>query len=311
MSYQSITLTETIKVEKLYSIHYFEYMNNFFLKGERHNFWEFLCVDKGEIEVTSNDRSSVLQKGEIIFYKPNEFHSAKSNGTSLSNLVMVSFECRSPSMKFFNDQRFHVTERERQLMTSILSESRKTFSNPLNEPYPAKMQFNPDAPNGSRQMIKITLEMMLLQMLRRIQTHRLLCPVITSSRRSNDEILYRRIIECLESHIQEKLTIDQICHETLMGRSQLQKLFHRKNNCGIIDYFSRMKIDAAKQLIRDNHLNFTQISNHLGYTSIHYFSRQFKKTTGMTPSEYSSSVKLLNVKPHATSMLTQPVSVTK
>ena len=34
-------------------------------------------------------------------------------------------------------------------------------------------------------------------------------------------------------------------------------------------------------------------SEHLGYTSIHYFSRQFKKTTGMTPSEYASSIKAM------------------
>ena len=40
-------------------------------------------------------------------------------------------------------------------------------------------------------------------------------------------------------------------------------------------------------------MNFTQISAHLGYTSIHYFSRQFKKIVGMTPSEYASSVKAI------------------
>lgn len=46
-------------------------------------------------------------------------------------------------------------------------------------------------------------------------------------------------------------------------------------------------------MIRTNRMNFTQISEHLGYTSIHYFSRQFKKVTGMTPSEYASSIKAM------------------
>ncbi len=55
-----------------------------------------------------------------------------------------------------------------------------------------------------------------------------------------------------------------------------------------------MKIDTAKQLIRDNHLNFTEISDRLGYTSVHYFSRQFKKLTGMTPSEYATSIRRLS-----------------
>ena len=58
-----------------------------------------------------------------------------------------------------------------------------------------------------------------------------------------------------------------------------------------------MKIDAAKQLIRSQRLNFTQIADRLGYTSVHYFSRQFKKVTGMTPSEYSVSIKRLSEEP--------------
>ena len=62
----------------------------------------------------------------------------------------------------------------------------------------------------------------------------------------------------------------------------------------MIELFLQMKIEFAKQLIREDQMNFTQISDFLGYSSIHYFSRQFKKITGMTPSEYSSSIKALS-----------------
>ena len=89
------------------------------------------------------------------------------------------------------------------------------------------------------------------------------------------------------------MTIEQICKDNIIGRSQLQKLFKERCGLGIIEYFSHMKINAAKEMIRTNRMNFTQISEHLGYTSIHYFSRQFKKTTGMTPTEYASSIKAM------------------
>ena len=78
----------------------------------------------------------------------------------------------------------------------------------------------------------------------------------------------------------------------MIGRTQLQNVFQKETNMGVIEYFSKMKIDAAKHLIRDGLLNFTQISEHLGYTSIHYFSRQFKKITGTTPSAYAASVRI-------------------
>ena len=80
----------------------------------------------------------------------------------------------------------------------------------------------------------------------------------------------------------------------MIGRSQLQKLFREEYQCGVIEFFSRMKIDFAKQLIRENDMNFTQISDFLGYSSIHYFSRQFKTFTGMSPSEYALSIKALS-----------------
>ena len=49
-------------------------------------------------------------------------------------------------------------------------------------------------------------------------------------------------------------------------------------------------------MIRNQHMNFSQIADSLGYSSIHYFSRQFKKITGLTPSQYASSIKALSEK---------------
>ena len=51
-----------------------------------------------------------------------------------------------------------------------------------------------------------------------------------------------------------------------------------------------MKIELAKSYLRENNYNVTQISEILGFSSIHYFSRQFKKKVGMSPIEYSNSV---------------------
>ena len=46
-------------------------------------------------------------------------------------------------------------------------------------------------------------------------------------------------------------------------------------------------------MIRREDGNFTEIATRLGYQSIYYFSRHFKKVTGMTPSEYASGVRAL------------------
>ena len=73
MAYDGIKLKNSISIEKLYSIHYFEYMSDFKFPGETHDFWEFVCVDKGEVSVTVGDRQFVLKRGEIAFHQTNEF----------------------------------------------------------------------------------------------------------------------------------------------------------------------------------------------------------------------------------------------
>ena len=95
----------------------------------------------------------------------------------------------------------------------------------------------------------------------------------------------------MEEHIHEQLTIEKICKTTLVSRSHLQKLFQEIHGCGVMEFFTLMKIDTAKEMIRSNQLNFTQISDRLGYTSIHYFSRQFKEYMGCTPGQYRAAVR--------------------
>lgn len=297
MSYIFTPLSEVITIPEIITIHYFEYFSDFSFDGESHDFWEFLCVDKGEIIVLADQTEHTLRSGEIIFHKPNEFHSLRANGKIAPNLVVIAFQCRSPQMDFFRDKTFTVNVQERSMLGEIISEARKAFLGRMDDPYQEQLLPNPDAPIGSEQLIRNTLERFLLSLIRRYtqplpQKH---TPVPSGKRKNNDEI-YHQILRYLTDHLYGHLTIRQICHDNLIGRSQLQKLFQEKQGCGVIDYFSRQKINLAKQLIRDNQYNFTQISDMLGYNSIHYFSRQFKKLTGTTPSEYSSSIKAISEK---------------
>src|SRR5699024_12430474 len=66
-----------------------------------HDFWEFICVDKGDVAVTGGDRKIILNRGEVAFHQPGEFHDVQATGKSAPNLVVISFQCDSPAMDFF------------------------------------------------------------------------------------------------------------------------------------------------------------------------------------------------------------------
>ena len=297
MSYKSVYLQDTLSIHEIYSIHYFEYMCDFSFPGESHDFWEFLCVDKGEVNVLAGEKFHVLKKGDIIFHKPNEFHDVKSNGLIAPNLVVMSFSCTSPVMAFFEEKVLQISEPERLLLAQIIQEAKYLFAGRMDDPYQEELIPSESPRFAGEQLIRLYLEQLLIQLVRRymVRPDQPINPTIVKSiKQKADGELFSQIQEYMESHICETLTIEQLCRSNSVGRSQLQKLFRTRSGYGAIEYFSRMKVDLAKQMIRENHYNFTQIADALGFSSIHYFSRQFKRITGMTPSEYASSIKALS-----------------
>lgn len=299
MAYNGVHLKNSISIGKIFSIHYFEYMSDFSFEGESHNFWEFICVDKGEVSVTAGTTYAILKKGDIAFHQPNEFHNVKATGEIAPNLVVISFECQDEAMDFFRKKVLKIDETELNLLANIIMEAKRCFDCRLDNPYLENMPQKEEELFGAEQMIRLHLEHLLIHMIRRYSNPIVLQKKLPKSatlkapRNKSNEEIFNRVSDYMENHLDKHVTIEQICRDNLIGRSQLQKIFKEKSGLGIIEFFSYMKIEAAKKIIRTNRMNFTQISEHLGYTSIHYFSRQFKKVTGMTPSEYASSIKAM------------------
>lgn len=147
-------------------------------------------------------------------------------------------------------------------------------------------------------MQKALLEVLLIRLWR--QEDSLSVPASNLSKDAlglqQDPSLARSQIQLyLNAHLHESLTLDRICRDTLTGRTQLERLFHERYQCGILHYFHLLKIREAKRLIRQRRLNFSQIADALGYRSEQYFSRQFKKLAGISPAQYASCVRSKSV----------------
>ena len=67
MAFESMYLEEDIHIDRIYTIHYFEYKSDFHFAGERHNFWEFQCVDKGKAEIETDNGIYHLTMGSSSF----------------------------------------------------------------------------------------------------------------------------------------------------------------------------------------------------------------------------------------------------
>ncbi|MEG0167637.1 MAG: AraC family transcriptional regulator [Ruthenibacterium sp.] len=296
MGYEAVQLTCPFAVDALITVHYFEYSSNYYFEGETHDFWEFLYVDKGEIDVRAADKEYHLQKGQIIFHAPDEFHSLRANGVVAPNLVVASFACHSAAMQFFTGKVLNAGDAERALLACIVEEAESAFTTPLDDPTTLQLERSATASFGAEQMIRNSIEQLLICFVRRdADDAARVRPTSLIHERSQQEFI-ERVSAYLEENIAKRLTLSDICRDNLVGRSYLQKIFREKTGGGAMEYFGTLKVEGAKRMIREGSHNFTEIASLLGYNSIHYFSRHFKKVTGMTPSEYASSVKVLSSK---------------
>lgn len=281
---------DMISIKGIVTIHYFEFASNYVFQGEKHDFWEFLYVDKGEVEITADVKGYKLQKGDIVFHKPNEFHSVWANGRIAPNIIVVSFECRSPRMDFFENKILALSAQCRNILAEILKEGRNTFKNNFSGPYNKLIKRSTEK-TCSEQLVKIYLELLLLQIMREDNSVQNKDRLYSAAKERVEEDTINNIIDYMENNTCKCLSFNDICSKFYMGKTRLKTMFKAACGMGAMEYFMDLKIDEAKRLIREGKKNFTEISQDLSFNSLYYFSRCFKKHTGMTPTEYAASIK--------------------
>ena len=113
---------------------------------------------------------------------------------------------------------------------------------------------------------------------------------ITPVNQHFEDRLVEEILEYIHKHILEPLPIEQICDRFAISRSTLQNLF--KNNLQIPpkQYINTAKLNQSRLLIRKGDYTITEIASMLSFNSIHYFSRKFTQSYGITPSEYARKI---------------------
>lgn len=98
--------------------------------------------------------------------------------------------------------------------------------------------------------------------------------------------LVNDILHILDEHINENITIDEICFLTSYGRSHIFREFKAATGKGVMEYFVYLKTEKAKKLLRENELSIKEISDLLAFDTPNYFSKTFRRLTGITPSAY-------------------------
>ena len=287
-------LQNLIHVSEIVTLHYLEFSKNFKTQEESHDFWELVYAEKESLVCTADGKELLLSQGEILFHRPGESHTLAANGKTAPNAFVLCFVCKSDAMAFFEGKKLRLDKRLAKLLYSIVEEGKKTFDIPYSDPGLDRMRLLPNPTLGGEQLIKNYLEIFLIDLLR----------FYTETDDGNDIFLQqnelaekpvKEVIGLLESAIYESLSISEICEKTAYGRAYLFRVFKASTGKTIMEYYISLKIQKAKQLLRENDLSVGEIAERLGFSEANYFTKTFKRVTGLTPTAYKRRCYGLNL----------------
>ena len=107
-----------------------------------------------------------------------------------------------------------------------------------------------------------------------------------NSGNKNRSIL-KTAVDFIDSHyMDEEISLNMVANVANVSSNHFSALFSQNMGQTFIEYLTTLRMNKAKELLRCTGMRSSEIAGEIGYKDAHYFSYLFKKTQGMTPSDY-------------------------
>jgi len=102
--------------------------------------------------------------------------------------------------------------------------------------------------------------------------------------------LILKATQYIEENYHGNITLDDAARQVNMSYHYFSKFFKESTGRNFVDYLTDLRMKKARQFLQETGMNIKAISREIGYSDPNYFSKAFKKYTGLTPTEYRHSV---------------------
>ena len=259
-------ISSSLDISEIYTKFYQEKGTNYNFSGEKHSYWELTYVDKGELLTTIDGVSYHLKQGDLIFYAPMQFHTQSTFEKISSSYLTINFKMNFNHADLLCNKIFSLKRDSYFIVTKLIEElsNDNLYSNDLSLCY---------------------LKQLIIQMLRLNNSHFHSKPTTHMQQTYENELLNDILL-----YIDNNIYVSTLCDHFCISTSMLHSLFRKNMNNTAKNYINELKLSKSKELIRNSTHTLSEISEMLGFSSIHYFSKKFKSYFNISPTEYSKSI---------------------
>ena len=243
-------------------------------KGETHDFWECVYVQKGKICVTADDRVYSLKSGEMIFHKPMEMHKYYVEGNNDARLFIFSYTAKGETNDFFKNKVFELNSDQIQILENLMTYTRTIT--PADSDNCGSVFTSPAITPVKMCTIATYVESLMLNIYESYDI----------SRESDTDTarIYKQAVNYMKDNIHTNLKISDIAEHCCISSTGLKNLFARYSGLGVHSYLLKMKINVATKMLQSGH-SVSETADKLGFSGQPYFSAAYKRETGRSPSE--------------------------
>ncbi|SEO13403.1 AraC family transcriptional regulator [Paenibacillus sp. OV219] len=247
--------------------------------GGIHPYCELLCITEGEAELVWSGVSYPVTGTAMFILLPNTPHQLIQRSDRLSYWFvefLAEDEDRLPAIEGI--YRWNRQQCELDWASSPYAAMRSAFE-------ATRMLIRTEAALPE-ELFKEALLTDLRKLLLLMGSNRIVDPKQAHAAYPASEMLVTEVLRFLESVFPQPITLQTLADYTHYNPSYLIRLFRQQTGKTPFAYLNELRLQAASQYLLHSTMSVQQISSACGYQSIHYFSRLFKRSFSVAPSEY-------------------------
>lgn len=238
--------------------------------------FKLLFFRQGQCLVIVNDKEYRLQRGDLLLIPVNTFYTVSSAGEEAIEFYYLHF----------NVLPYHkIAQFSASLQLASILVLPGTVDAQLLQRCDGLNDILSRSAEGSYLCTLLLLKSILLEIRIHLADGREILPP-SEHVRSSEEAIFNQSVEYLTDHLQDRVTVDELCRHCHVSQSYLYRCFRKLIALSPSQFLRQYKLQQSMQLLKMSDHSITEIAEMSGFSSIYQFSSAFKALTGQSPSQF-------------------------